>query len=133
MKKENAFNFILALAIVLLLGAVAFSVRIRPTSDWVAVVKAEGIGSSSSVAHLERALQSQKGVAAVEINNYEGWVVVGYDSKVLELERIASAIAEMGYAVRAAEAVSIDRFRAMTGRVPGTEFGSAGCGGVCAR
>jgi copper chaperone CopZ len=95
------------------------------------VVRVEGINCGGAVADIEKALQAKKGVAAVEVNTYDGRVVVGYDSKTIQSEAIASSIAGLGYAVYSAEALSLDRFRAMTGREPGAAPGSVGCGGAC--
>lgn len=131
MKKGSAINIALVLAILLLLGVFGLFVRVRPVADQVAVVKTEGIDCAEAIADLEKVLQLKKGVAAIEVNTNDGWVIVGYDSNRLRAESIATTIAELGYPVSTAETLSMDRFQEMTGREPGGISPPVGCGGLC--
>ncbi|KAF0221229.1 MAG: heavy metal transport/detoxification [Geobacteraceae bacterium] len=131
MKKGKIINIVLVIAVVALLTAFAFSVRIKPTADNVAVLKTAGMTCGSCANDIEKALQAKRGVAAVEVDVDGGWVVVGFDSKKTELDVIASTVAGLGYRNRVAELLSVERFRAITGRDPGTKVKSMGCGGGC--
>lgn len=132
MKKGKIINIVLVLTAIALLGIFAFSVRIKPTADNVAVLKTAGMTCGSCSSNIEKALQGEKGVASVEVDVDGGWVVVAYDSKKTKPEVLASRVTGAGYWSRVAELLSIERFRAITGRNPGERMTrKAGCGGGC--
>lgn len=131
MKKGKIINVVLVTTVVLLLGVFAFSVRIRPTVDSVAMLRTSGMTCGGCKANIEKALQANKGVAAVEIDVEGGRVVIGYDSKKTEPEELASMVTGAGYGSRVANLLSVEQFRAMTGRYPGegqTQKIGCGCG-----
>ena len=125
------FNIVLVLTAIALLVVFAFSVRIKPTADYVAVLRTAGITCGSCGSKIEKALQAKEGVASVEVDAYGGWVIVGYDSKKVKPEVIASTVSGLGYWSNVAELLRVERFRAITGRDPGAKMKSIGCGGGC--
>jgi len=130
MKKGNIINIVLVTTVVALLVVFAFSVRIRPAADNVAVLITAGMTCGSCAGKIEKALQAKKGVASVEVDVDRGWVIVGYDSKKVKPEVIASALSALGYRSKVAEFLSVERFRKITGRNPGEGVaGKTGCGG----
>lgn len=132
MKKEKIVNIVLVLTAIALLVVFAFYVRIKPTADNVAVLLTAGMTCGSCAGKIEKALQAKEGVASVEVEVEGGWVIVGYDSKKVRPEAIASAVSALGYWSRVAELLSVERFRKITGRNPGDGVaGKAGCGGGC--
>ena len=131
MEKGKIINIVLVLGVTLLLVVIAFSVRIRPAADNVAVLITAGMTCGSCAGKIEKALQAKKGVASVEVDVDGGWVIVGYDSKKVKPEKIASAVSGLGYWSKVAELLSVERFRKITGRDPGAKMKSIGCGGGC--
>lgn len=132
MAKGKIINIVLVLATIALLGVFASSVRFKPTADNVALLRTAGMTCGGCSSNIEKALQSKKGVASVEVDVDGGWVVVGYDSKKIKPEVLASTVTGAGYWSRVAELLSVDQFRALTGRNPGEGVTrKAGCGGGC--
>jgi copper chaperone CopZ len=130
MGKGKIVNIVLVLTVTLLLGVFAFSVRIKPAADNVAVLSTTGMTCGSCAGKIEKALQAKEGVASVEVDVEGGWVIVGYDSKKIKPEKIAAAVSGLGYRSKVAESLSVERFRAITGRNPGEGVtGKTGCGG----
>jgi periplasmic mercuric ion binding protein len=129
MKKGKIINVVLVTAVVVLLGVVAFSIRIRPTADNVAVLRTAGMTCGGCSADIEKALQAQKGVASVEVDVTGGWVIVGYDSKKIKPEALVSTVSGAGFGSRVERLLSVEQFRTMTGRNPGgDEATKIGCG-----
>jgi hypothetical protein len=79
--KFTAVNCSLVVAVVVILVVSAFYVRVGATADQVVVLRTSGMTCSSCVAKITKALQSQRGVAATEIDLAGGLVLAGYDSK----------------------------------------------------
>ena len=127
MKKGRIINVVLVAAVLALLGVFALSVRIRPTADSVAVLRTTGMTCGGCSANIEKVLQSKKGVASVEVDVAGGWVVVGYDSKKIKPEALAATVTGAGYGSRVEKLLSMEQFRAMTGRSPGGTM-ETGCG-----
>ncbi|MHB8811145.1 MAG: heavy-metal-associated domain-containing protein [Desulfobulbaceae bacterium] len=130
MKNRKLENMILALTVFLVLEIFAFAIHVRPTADQVAVVKATGI-NFGVIADIEESLYAKQGVVTVEVNPDEGWVIVGYDSKSVQLTEIASIIAKTGYEITFVETFGVEKFRAINGMSPETNASSVGCGGAC--
>ena len=129
MKKGKIINIVLVSTVVALLAVFAFSVRIRPTADSVAVLRTAGMTCSGCSANIEKALQAKRGVASVEVDVEGGWVFVAYDSKMTKQEELSSTVTSAGYGSRVERLLSVEQFRAMTGRYPGAgQIGKTGCG-----
>ena len=88
--KGKIINIVLILTAVLLLAVFAFAVRIRPAADHVAVLKTAGMTCGGCSTSIEKALQSARGVAAVEVDVGAGRVVVAYDSRAVKPEALAA-------------------------------------------
>lgn len=132
MEKGKIINIVLVIAVVALLAVFAFSVRIKPTADNVAALKTAGMTCGGCANDIEKALQAKRGVASVEVDVDGGWVVVGYDSKKIKPEVLASTVSGLGYRSRVAELLSVEQFRKITGRNPGERMTrKTGCGGGC--
>jgi copper chaperone CopZ len=85
----------------------------------------------SSVADIEKALHAKGGVGSMEVDVHSGRVIVGYDSKQINPEQIAAAIDGLGYRDKVSEVLSVEQFRAQTGREPGIKTKTLGCAGGC--
>jgi len=130
MKNRKQENLVLALIVLVVMGIFAFAIHVRPTADQVAMVKATDISCGVTL-DIEKNLYEKLGVVTVDVNSNLGEVTVGYDSKIIQPNVIASAIAKMGCEVTDVAVFDIDRFKAMTGKRPGTNPASVGCGGAC--
>jgi copper chaperone CopZ len=129
MKKGNLINIVLVSAVIVLLGLFAFSVRVRPTADNVAVLRTSGMTSSGCSATIEKVLQGKRGVASVEVDVTAGRVIVGFDSKKTKPEDLAATVTAEGYGSSVERLLSVEQFRAMTGRNPGQgQATKVGCG-----
>ena len=129
--KSKTINTILLILVVALLAVLASFVRIRATADNVAVLRTAGMTCGNCATDIEKALQAKKGVAGVEVDTNGGWVVVGYDSKKIRPELIASTVVGLGYWSKVVESMSVERFRMINGREPGAKARAVGCGGGC--
>ena len=130
--KGEIINIVLVAAAILLLGLLAVYVRIKPTADSVAVLRTAGMTCGDCGSNIEKALQAEKGVAAVEVDVEGGRVVVGYDSRKTGPEALVTTVTGAGYRSRVAGLLSVDQFRTLTGRNPGEGVArKTGCGGGC--
>jgi copper chaperone CopZ len=129
MKKGKIINIVLVAAVVALLGFFALSVRIRPEADSVAVLRTTGMTCSGCSASIEKAFQRERGVASVEVDVQGGRVTVGFDSKKTKPEDLAATVTGAGYQSRVEKVLSVEQFRALTGRNPGEgKTAKIGCG-----
>lgn len=128
--KNKLFNNCLILAAVTVLVVFAFYARVGATADAVVVLETSGMTCSACIKKITTALQSEKGVAATEVNLDAGLVIAGYDSKLVAPERLVKAVDSGGYQSRVARVLTPAQYKAMAGRDIGA--GSAagpGCGG----
>lgn len=133
MKMGKILNGVLIFAAVSLLGLFALSVRIRPTADNVAVLRTTGMTCGSCSTTIEKVLLAKKGVASVEFDVRGGTVVVGYDSKKTAPDELVSTLTGAGHGGGVERVLTIEQFRAMTGRYPGqgmTAKKDCGCGTI---
>ena len=65
------------------------------------VLQVEGMGCGSCVRHVDQALRTVEGVAAVEVRVKEGRVVVRHDEEAV-LPQLVEALRDAGYPARAA-------------------------------
>ncbi len=126
--KNKILNTSLILAVVVILAVFAFYVRLGATADKVVVLRTSGMTCSSCVQKITAALQSERGVAATEVDLEAGVVVAGYDSKQVAPERLAKAVAATGFASQVAEVLTPGQFREIVGRDIGNRM-AGGCGG----
>jgi copper chaperone CopZ len=126
--KGKIINIVLILAAVLLLAVFAFAVRIMPAADHVAVLKTAGMTCGACGASIEKALQSARGVASVEVDVAAGRVVVAYDSKAVKPETLAATVTGLGYGSSILQNLTGEQYKAATGRNVAQPAKPAGCG-----
>lgn len=126
-------NIILVLIAVVVLALFAFSVKLEPNPDTVAILKTLGMTCSSCSEQIDKVVRAQPGVASTEVDVAAGRVTVWYDSKKAAAERLAQVVTGIGYGSSILVKMSAEEFRAATGRT-GTAMAAAaspGCGGGC--
>lgn len=132
MNTNRMHTFLLVIAAVTLLVALAFHVRIGAMADAVAVLKTMGMTCGGCSEKITLGLETLKGVAATEVNVDGGWVIVAYDSKAVRPEDLAEKVRATGYASNVYDVVTPEAFRKIAGRDVGQHAASAkGCGGGC--
>lgn len=130
MNKKRVSTVLLLLAAVAMLVVLAFRVSIGATADSVVVLKTTGMTCGSCASKITEALKNVPGVAATEVDVANGWVIVGYDTKVAQPEKLAEKVKEAGYYSMVSEVITPERFRQITGRHIGRKTApSGGCGG----
>ncbi|MBU5614611.1 heavy-metal-associated domain-containing protein [Geomonas azotofigens] len=134
--RNKILNTTLVLAVVAVLAVFAFYVRVGATADRVVVLRTAGMTCGSCVKKITEALQSQRGVAATEVDLESGVVVAGFDSKQTAPDRLAQAVQKSGFHSQVAQVITPQQFRSVVGRdvggkaAPGGCCGSRGCGGA---
>jgi mercuric ion binding protein len=126
--KGKITNIVLIIAAVLLLAVLAFAVRIKPNPDHVAVLKTAGMTCGGCSTTIEKALQTERGVAAVEVDVVAGRVVVAYDSKAVKPEALAATVTGLGYGSSILQNLTGEQYQAATGRNAAQTAKPAGCG-----
>lgn len=130
MNKKRVTTALLVLTSVAMMVALAFRVSIGATADSVAVLRTTGMTCGSCSSKITSALESLKGVAATEVDVNNGWVIVGYDTKAVQPEKLADKVKEAGFNSAVQEVVTPERFKQITGRNIGEKVApSGGCGG----
>lgn len=130
MNKKRISTALLLLASIAMLVALAFRVSIGATADSVAVLRTTGMTCGSCASKVTSSLESMKGVAVTEVDVENGWVVVGYDTKDVQPEKLAEKIKETGYYSKVYDILTPERFKQVTGRNIGEKSStSGGCGG----
>lgn len=135
MNEKRISISLLCIAAVTLLVVLASRVRVGATADAVAVLRTAGMTCSSCSVKIARALESQKGVAATEVDVEGGWVVVGYDKKTVQPESLAAKVNGAGFASSVQLVLTPAQFKQATGRdIGGKAAAGSGCcgkGGGC--
>ena len=133
MNAKRLSTSVLLLAAVTVLVVFAFRVRIGATADSVAVLQTKGMTCGSCSSRITKALESVKGVAVTEVDVNGGWVIVGFDTKVVKPETLAEKITGTGFNSKLSEVLTPEQFRQITGRNVGQNAApsSGGCGGGC--
>lgn len=137
--KNKILNTTLILAVITVLAVFACYVRVGATADQVVVLRTMGMTCGSCVKKISEKLQSQKGVAATEVDLESGLVLAGYDSKQTAPEKLAQAVQSTGFYSQVTQVITPQQFRSITGRdlggkaVAGGCCGSRGCGGAAAQ
>ena len=134
--KHKALNVSLVVAAVLILAVAGLYVRVGATADAVVVLKTSGMTCSSCVEKVTRALQSERGVAATEVDLQGGRAIAGYDSKQVAPEQLARKARATGFDSKVQAVLSPEQFEKTTGHTVGrqeTAAGSCGAKGCCGR
>ena len=127
--KNKAVNTCLVLAAVIILAVFGVYVRVGATADAVVVLRTSGMTCGSCIDKVSKALQSERGVAATEVDLEGGWVIAGYDSKQVAPEKLARKVAATGFESTVQTVLSPEQFRKMAGRDIGKQAGGGGCCG----
>lgn len=133
--KKRVLNISLLLAVVVILAVFACYVRVGATADTVVLLRTSGMTCGSCISKVTKALQSEKGVAATEVDLQGGVVIAGYDSKLVAPERLAQTVAATGFRSTVEALLTPEQFRSIAGRDVGARAaaggccGSSGCGG----
>ena len=128
--KNRILNSSLILAAAVILAVFACYVRVGATADAVVVLRTQGMTCQSCVGKITAALESERGVAATEVDLSGGVVIAGYDSKQVAPERLAKTVAATGFDSQVAQVLTPGEFRGIVGRDVGgrTAGGCGGCG-----
>lgn len=128
--KKKVVNGLIIISVITILSVLAFFVRIGATADSIAVLKTTGMTCGSCSSKISKALESLKGVAVTEVDVEGGWVVVGYDTKVVKPENITEKINGAGFGSKVHIVLTPEQFKQLTGRDIGKKAStSGGCGG----
>lgn len=120
----------IVVVVVVLLGVLAFHVRTGATADSVAVLKTTGMTCGSCSSKITKAVGALRGVAVTEVDVDGGWVIVGYDDKIVKPDAIVQAVKGSGFGSNVYAVLTPEQFRRATGRAIGTKAASSrGCCG----
>lgn len=129
--RNRILNISLIVAVVAILAVLAVYVRVGATADAVVVLRTTGMTCSSCISTVTKALQSQKGVAATEVDLAGGWVIAGYDSKAVAPQLLANKVAQAGFASEVEVVLTPEQFKKIAGHQIGAKGTSTGCGKGC--
>lgn len=129
--KNRTINTAIILSAVILMSVLAFYVKIGATADSVAVLKTTGMTCGSCSNKISKTLETVKGVAVSEVDVEGGWVIVGYDTKIVQPEALAGKVKDAGFGSNVYQVLTPEQFKQITGRDIGTKAASASgcCGG----
>lgn len=128
--KKYVVNGLIIISVITILSVLAIFVRIGATADSIAVLKTTGMTCGSCSSKITKALESLKGVAVTEVDVEGGWVVVGYDTKVVKPESLTEKVNGAGFGSKVHIVLSPEQFKQITGRDIGKKAStSGGCGG----
>jgi mercuric ion binding protein len=129
--RAKVLNIAMVVGAVALLTLLAFYVRIGATADSVAVLRTTGMTCGSCSSKITEALQGVKGVAVTEVDVEGGWVVVGYDTKMVKPETLAEKVNGTGFVSGLYQILTPEQFKQLTGRDIGKKTASSSgcCGG----
>lgn len=128
--KTKIINVMILLSAVTLLSGLAYYVRFGATADSVAVLRTTGMTCSSCSSKITTALETLKGVSVTEVDIAGGWVVVGYDTKVVKPELLAEKVNGAGFVSNVDQILTPEQFKQITGRDIGEKAASiSGCCG----
>ncbi|QSV47451.1 heavy-metal-associated domain-containing protein [Geobacter benzoatilyticus] len=122
---------LLILAAVVVVGILAFSVRLEASVNSVAVLRTQGMTCGSCALRIEDALKGAKGVSSVQVNVNDGQVVVGYDSSLVKPEAIAEQVTGSGYGSSIIQVLTPEEYASLTGKNIAAGIRKGGCGKGC--
>lgn len=134
--KNGIVNLTLVAFALIVLGMLAFHVRVGATADSVAVLKTTGMTCGACSSTISKSLEKVKGVAATEVDVEGGWVIVGFDTKNVKPENLAENVKKAGFDSTVHVVLTPEQFKQVTGRDIGTQAdtksgccgGKGGCG-----
>lgn len=107
MRKSTGSTVMVVVAAVLLVG-LAFSERLEAAADRMTILKADGMSCGRCAATVTGALEKEPGVSSVSVEVAAGTVAVGYDSKVVTPETLATRVTASGYQSRVMQVQALD-------------------------
>ncbi|GFO54593.1 hypothetical protein GMSM_16000 [Geomonas sp. Red276] len=125
--RNKVINLSLVGLVLLVLAVFGRYVRLGACADAVVVLKTSGITCDRCVQRVTRALQTEAGVAAIEVDLEKGRVMAGYDSKQVAPGELARKVRESGFCSRVERVLSPQQFKAVAGHEVGRQTG--GCCG----
>ena len=130
MNTKKVSTALLVITVMVFLVVLAFRVRIGATADSVAVLQTTGMTCGSCSNKITKALESLKGVAVTEVDVNGGWVIVGYDTKIVKPEVLAEKVSSAGFGSNVHLVLTPEQFKKLTGTDIGQKAAaSGGCGG----
>ena len=134
--RHKVLNATLIAAVVVILAVFAVYVRVGATADSVVVLRTSGMTCGNCISKVTRALESEKGVAATEVDLEGGWVIAGYDSKQVAPEKLCGKVIATGFGSSVQAVLTPEQFKKIAGHDVGRQAaassgccGSKGCGG----
>lgn len=129
--KNKMVNLTLVVFVLIVLGMLAFHVRVGSSADSVAVLKTTGMTCGSCSTTITKSLEKLKGVTVTEVDVEGGWVIVGYDTKNVKPESLAENVVKSGFGSTVHVVLTPEQFRQVTGREIGKQAAmqSGCCGG----
>ena len=128
-------NVTLVLFALIVLGMLAFHVRIGLTADSVVVLKTTGMTCGSCSSKISKSLETMKGVSSTEVDVEGGWVIVGYETKNVKPDNLVENVKMTGFDCSVYEVLTPEQFKQVTGRDIGKQAaakqgccGKSGCG-----
>jgi len=127
--KSTVCNACLLLTVLVILGVCACYVRMGATADSVVVLKSSGMTCSRCTARVTQELESERGVAATEVDLERGLVIAGYDSKQVAPEQLARRVTVAGFASSVQSVLTPEQFKKIAVRDLGVQPSVSGCCG----
>ncbi len=136
MNAKRISTSLLVITVVTLLVVLAFHISNGATADSIAVLKTTGMTCGSCSSKITKALELMKGVAVTEVDIEGGWVIVGYDTKIVKPDALAEKVSATGFGSSVHDVLTPEQFKQITGRAIGQDTApSKGCcggkGGGC--
>jgi copper chaperone CopZ len=131
MNSETISTALLVIAAITVLAVLAFHVRIGATADTVAILKTSGMTCGSCPRTIAETLERVKGVAATEVDVEGGWVIVGYDAKAVQPERLVAKVNGAGFVSTVYRILTPEQYKRITGKDMGSKAAHTGYCGVC--
>jgi len=128
--KDKATNVVLVILVIIVLVALSLSVRIRPVADRVLLLKKSAHSLSGRTTETVKRLQSEKGVASVEPDITDHFLIVGFDSKAVSPRSIALATIASGIRYDISKVISAEDYKMITGKDLASVTAKS-CGGRC--
>jgi copper chaperone CopZ len=122
---------LLVVAALTVLVVLAFRIKNGASADSIVVLRTTGMTCGSCSSKISTSLETLKGVAATEVDVEGGWVVVGYDPKIVKPDALAAQVGKTGFASAVHDVLTPEQFKEITGRDIGAKTASTSgcCGG----
>jgi copper chaperone CopZ len=130
MNRTTVINSMLILTVLSLLVFLAFRVKVGATPDAVVALRTTGMTCGSCADKIKQSLSREKGVAGTDIDVTASLVLVGYDSKLVTAETLATKVSGVGFVSTVAGVMTPEQYTKLTGRqIWKSGSPAAGCGG----